>query len=65
MTGGAKKKKIIPKKAKATTDTKPFQKEICYIKYDQKNMKYFYLCCNCKTAWKIIGVEKEVQLISY
>ena len=40
-------------------------KQICYIKYDKTNMKYIYLCCDCKVAWKIIGVEKNIEKIPY
>lgn len=31
-------------------DDKP--REIIYIRYDDTNMKYVYLCCSCDTAWK-------------
>lgn len=27
-------------------------KEIVYIRYDNVNMKYIYLCCVCDTHWK-------------
>jgi hypothetical protein len=27
--------------------------EIIYIRYDDINMKYIYLCCNCDTIWEI------------
>jgi DNA-directed RNA polymerase subunit M/transcription elongation factor TFIIS len=27
-------------------------KEIIYIRYDDKNMKYVYLCCICDVVWK-------------
>jgi len=32
-------------------DTKE-PKEIIYLRYNDKNMKYVYLCCVCKTHWK-------------
>ena len=32
-------------------DTKP-PAEIIYIRYDDNNMKYVYLCVTCETAWK-------------
>ena len=41
----------------------PDVKEICYIKYDQTQMKYVYLCVCCRTAWKIIGIDKQVELV--
>ncbi len=28
-------------------------REIIYIRYDDVNMKYVYLCCDCDTVWKI------------
>ena len=28
------------------------EKEILYIRYDDKNMKFVYLCANCDTIWK-------------
>lgn len=28
------------------------QKEVIYIKYDNINMKYLYICANCGTSWK-------------
>ena len=27
--------------------------EIIYLRYDDTNMKYIYLCSNCDTVWKI------------
>ena len=27
--------------------------EIIYIKYDEVNLKFLYLCTNCDTSWKI------------
>jgi DNA-directed RNA polymerase subunit M/transcription elongation factor TFIIS len=32
------------------TDNKPC--EIIYIRYDDTNMKYVYLCSSCDTVWK-------------
>lgn len=29
------------------------EREIIYIRYDDVNMKYVYLCCECDTVWKI------------
>ena len=28
------------------------EREIIYIRYDDTNMKYMYLCANCDTQWK-------------
>ena len=33
------------------TNTKDKEKEIIYIRYDDINMKYVYLCCECDTVW--------------
>jgi DNA-directed RNA polymerase subunit M/transcription elongation factor TFIIS len=33
------------------TNTKDKEKEIIYIRYDDTNMKYVYLCCECDTVW--------------
>jgi DNA-directed RNA polymerase subunit M/transcription elongation factor TFIIS len=30
---------------------KTVDKEILYIRYDDKNMKFVYLCANCDTIW--------------
>ena len=27
------------------------QKDVIYLRYDDKNMKYMYLCCYCDTTW--------------
>ena len=29
------------------------EREIIYIRYDDTNMKYIYLCSTCDTAWKM------------
>lgn len=29
-------------------------KEVLYIRYDNKNMKYAYMCVHCETVWKSI-----------
>ena len=34
------------------TNTKSEEKEIIYIRYDDTNMKYIYLCSACDTVWK-------------
>lgn len=34
------------------TNTKSKEREIIYIRYDDINMKYIYLCSNCDTVWK-------------
>jgi len=27
-------------------------REVLYVRYDDDNMKYLYLCCRCETKWK-------------
>lgn len=34
------------------TNTKEEPREIIYIRYDDTNMKYVYLCSTCDTVWK-------------
>jgi DNA-directed RNA polymerase subunit M/transcription elongation factor TFIIS len=29
------------------------EREIIYIRYDDVNMKYVYLCCDCDNVWQI------------
>jgi len=31
---------------------KPEPREIIYIRYDDQNMKYVYICATCNTVWK-------------
>ena len=33
------------------TNVKNTKREIIYIRYDDTNMKYVYLCCECDTVW--------------
>ena len=33
-------------------DSSKVENEIIYIRYDDTNMKYVYLCCNCDNVWK-------------
>jgi len=35
------------------TNTDGKEREIIYIRYDDVNMKYVYLCSECDTAWQI------------
>ncbi len=35
------------------TNTSEKEREIIYIRYDDVNMKYVYLCSDCDTVWKI------------
>jgi len=35
-----------------STNTNDESREIIYIRYDDVNMKYIYLCSTCDTVWK-------------
>jgi DNA-directed RNA polymerase subunit M/transcription elongation factor TFIIS len=37
--------------ADCLTNTKDKEREVIYIRYDDTNMKYVYLCCECDTVW--------------
>lgn len=39
--------------ADCISNTKDTEKEIIYIRYDDTNMKYVYLCCVCDTVWNM------------
>lgn len=34
------------------TNKKDVPRKIIYIRYDESNMKYFYMCSTCDTKWK-------------
>jgi len=34
------------------TNTEGAEREVIYIRYDDTNMKYIYLCCTCDAVWK-------------
>ena len=34
------------------TNTEGADREVVYIRYDDENIKYVYLCSTCNTAWK-------------
>jgi len=42
---------ILCPNAECETNTKDKAREIIYIRYDDKNMKYVYLCSTCDTVW--------------
>jgi DNA-directed RNA polymerase subunit M/transcription elongation factor TFIIS len=44
--------KILCPNPECGTNTKDEPREIIYIRYDDKNMKYVYLCSTCDTVWK-------------
>ncbi len=38
--------------AECETNTKNKEREIIYIRYDETNIKYVYLCAHCDFTWK-------------
>jgi len=44
--------KILCPNAECETNTHETPREIIYIRYDDVNMKYIYLCSSCDTVWK-------------
>ncbi len=44
--------KILCPNTDCLTNTKDEPREIIYIRYDDKNMKYVYLCSTCNTVWQ-------------
>lgn len=40
------------KEAHNTIDNNNSNREVIYIRYDDINMKYVYVCVNCNTTWK-------------
>jgi DNA-directed RNA polymerase subunit M/transcription elongation factor TFIIS len=43
---------VLCPNADCTTNTKGKEREIIYIRYDEVNLKYMYLCSTCDTTWK-------------
>lgn len=35
-----------------TSDTQDGQTEVIYVRYDDDNLKYLYICAECDTTWK-------------
>lgn len=44
---------ILCPNTECETNTKNKEREIIYIRYDDTNMKYIYLCSCCDTVWKV------------
>ena len=44
--------KILCPNPECLTNTEDKPREIIYIRYDNTNMKYVYLCSTCDTVWK-------------
>ena len=49
-------KHILCPNKECDTNTHNKPREIIYIRYDDTNMKYVYLCSTCDTVWKIENV---------
>jgi aspartate carbamoyltransferase regulatory subunit len=43
---------LCPNAECKTNTSKDVAREIIYIRYDDTNMKYVYLCAGCDTVWK-------------
>lgn len=44
--------KILCPNPECTTNTKNTEREIIYLRYDDVNIKYIYVCSTCDTVWK-------------
>lgn len=44
--------KILCPNKDCETNTKETEREIIYIRYNDTDMKYIYLCSTCDTVWK-------------
>jgi aspartate carbamoyltransferase regulatory subunit len=44
--------KILCPNSECLTNKEDKPREIIYIRYDEQNMKYVYLCSTCDTVWK-------------
>jgi hypothetical protein len=44
--------KVLCPNPDCTTNTEDKPREIIYIRYDDTNMKYVYLCSTCEIVWK-------------
>ena len=44
--------KVLCPNADCKTNTEEAEREIIYIRYDDVNIKYVYLCSTCDTIWK-------------
>lgn len=39
------------------TNTEDVERENIYIRYDDTNIKYLYVCCICDTSWKTSNIQ--------
>jgi len=47
---------ILCPNSECETNTNKKKREIIYIRYDDTNMKYVYLCSECSTIWQTNNV---------
>ena len=47
---------ILCPNSECETNTNKVKREIIYIRYDDTNMKYVYLCSECSTIWQTNNV---------
>ena len=45
-------KRVLCPNPDCATNTTDAEREIIFIRYDDTNMKYVYLCSTCDTVWK-------------
>lgn len=38
--------------------------EVVYIRYDDENVRYLYMCCCCKTCWRTPGYQTNQILFT-
>ena len=48
----ARTNSILCPNAECKTNTSDKEREIISIRYDDTNMKYIYLCCECDSVWQ-------------
>jgi DNA-directed RNA polymerase subunit M/transcription elongation factor TFIIS len=48
---------ILCPNSECSTNTNDSPREIIYIRYDDLNMKYVYLCSTCDTVWKTEDIK--------
>lgn len=40
-----------PNNSCPSNEEEDIEQDVIYLRYDDKNMKYMYLCCNCDKNW--------------
>lgn len=46
---------LVKDEEKEEVILKQISNQVVFLKYDDKNMKYMYICCTCGTSWKNIS----------